>query len=311
MFGSKVTDTVLKRSVVNLIQRGPRTGTDAAVFQTEGCNILSSVAVGLDSEAVSVMAAVYKAANNIWAAGGKLLGIEASFLLRQGYEETELKTLTRLVMKACDNCGTFLAGGHTQECMGLDHSCVTITAIGQRSGAVLSIRDVQAGMDIVMSKWIGLEETALLLDNHDRINKLNERFSQEYIAPAMNFAGFLTVEAEAAVAVRHGVKAMHDVSDGGIFRALWELSEGSHKGFEIELKAIPVRQETIEISDYFNLNPYKMKSAGSLLMITDNSSELMKALQQEGIAACVIGHLTGNNDKIIRNEDEIRYLDKN
>lgn len=56
---------------------------------------------------------------------------------------------------------------------------------------------------------------------------------------------------EAAVAARSGVSAMHDITEGGIFGALWEMAEASGVGLEIDLKKIPVRQETIEICEFF------------------------------------------------------------
>lgn len=41
------------------------------------------------------------------------------------------------------------------------------------------------------------------------------------------------------MAVAHGVTAMHDVTEGGIYGALWELAEASGVGLEIDLKASP------------------------------------------------------------------------
>ena len=60
-----------------------------------------------------------------------------------------------------------------------------------------------------------------------------------------------------------GVSAMHDVTEGGVFGALWEMAEASGVGLEIDLKKIPIRQETIEICEFFNLNPYQLISSGS------------------------------------------------
>ena len=51
--------------------------------------------------------------------------------------------------------------------------------------------------------------------------------------------------------MKSGVRAMHDVTTGGIFGALWELAEASGVGLEIELKKIPIRQETVEICEFF------------------------------------------------------------
>lgn len=55
---------------------------------------------------------------------------------------------------------------------------------------------------------------------------------------------------EAATAVKSGVGAMHDVTEGGIFGALWEMAEASGVGLEIDLKKIPLRQETVEVCEF-------------------------------------------------------------
>ena len=44
-------------------------------------------------------------------------------------------------------------------------------------------------------------------------------------------------------------------------------------------------------------------------MVTEDGDALVEALEQEGISAAVIGMTTGGNDKIIRNQDETRYLE--
>ena len=62
---------------------------------------------------------------------------------------------------------------------------------------------------------------------------------------------YISVQSEAAVAVTSGVSAMHDVTEGGIFGALWEMAEASGVGLEIDLKKIPIRQETVEVCEFF------------------------------------------------------------
>ena len=102
---------------------------------------------------------------------------------------------------------------------------------------------------------------------------------------------------------------MHDVTEGGIFGALWELAESSGVGLEIDLKRIPVRQETIEICEFFEINPYELISSGSLLMVTDDGPDLVRKLEQEGISAAVIGKIREGNDRVVINEEERRYLE--
>lgn len=72
---------------------------------------------------------------------------------------------------------------------------------------------------------------------------------------------------EAASAIGAGVAAIHDASQGGIFGALWDMAEASGIGLDIDLKKLPIRQDTIEISEFFDINPYKLLSGGSLIII--------------------------------------------
>lgn len=55
---------------------------------------------------------------------------------------------------------------------------------------------------------------------------------------------------EAASAIGAGVAAIHDASQGGIFGALWDMAEASGIGLDIDLKKLPIRQDTIEISEF-------------------------------------------------------------
>ena len=126
---------------------------------------------------------------------------------------------------------------------------------------------------------------------------------------ARKFVNYLSLASEAAVAAKSGARAMHDVSGGGIYAALWEIAEGAGTGLEVDLKKIPVKQETIEIAEFFELNPYQMLSGGSLLIVVKNGKEMVGCLQNAGIPATVIGKLTEGKDRILINEEETRYLE--
>ena len=125
----------------------------------------------------------------------------------------------------------------------------------------------------------------------------------------MKFDKMLSVVPEAAIATAAGVCAMHDVTEGGIFGALWEIAESAKVGLEVDLKKIPIRQETVEICNYFDLNPYGLVSSGSLIMVTDDGQALVKKLNEKNINAVVIGKLTAGNDRIVWNEEEKRFLE--
>ena len=78
----------------------------------------------------------------------------------------------------------------------------------------------------------------------------------------------------------------------------------------MDLRKIPVRQETIEICEYFDINPYNVLSGGSLLAAAKEGTALAEALTRKGIPTVVIGRLTKGNDRILWNEGNKRFLDR-
>ena len=162
-------------------------------------------------------------------------------------------------------------------------------------------------MDIVATKWVGLEGTAILAS--EREEELRTRYAKPFIDNAKVFRQMMSIVPEAAVATKSGASAMHDVSEGGIFGALWEFAVSSGVGLEIDLKKIPIRQETVEICEFFDLNPYKILSGGCLLIATEDGNGMVLELEKAGIEAVVIGKATDGNDRVLLNEDERRFLE--
>lgn len=103
---------------------------------------------------------------------------------------------------------------------------------------------------------------------------------------------------------------MHDITEGGVFGALWEMGSGSGVGLDIDLKKIPIRQETVEVCETLGLNPYILMSSGSMMIAADDGYGLAEKLKQAGIPASVVGKATEGNDRILRNGEDTRYLDK-
>ena len=158
-----------------------------------------------------------------------------------------------------------------------------------------------------MSKWIGISETARLA--REKEEELLTRYPAFFIKAAQNLEQYYSILPEAATAIKSGVSVMHDVAGGGIFGALWELGEKAGVGLQVHLKKIPITQETVEICEFLGYNPYEMRSDGALLFVTENGHTLVEALWQQGIAAEVIGMITDDNDRVIINEDEKRFLE--
>ena len=313
----KISENVLKRSLLKQIKThrkevidGAGVGTDCAVLSFgEGYNIvMSTTPVIAPIEDISLYA-IPMALNNIAAAGAEPVGVMLSLLLPETVEEPELRKMMEQAQALCSRCGVDIIGGHTEVAAYIADPIMTVTGVGKRDCAQADIlRGVKANQDIVISKWIGLEGTVRLA--RERREELSERYPRRMIDEAASYDRYLSVIPEAATAMKSGVCGMHDVSRGGVFGALWELAERAGVGLEIDLKKIPVKQETIEICEFFGLNPYELLSGGCLIMTAENGDALAETLMRENIAASVVGRTTTGNDRVIYNEDEKRYLDK-
>lgn len=312
----KVPENVLKRSIIKQIKTkreeilvGAGVGEDCAVISLadDEVFVMSTDPITGTSHDIGALS-VHVTANDIASAGAEVIGVMLSVLLPENTEEAELKDMMKQVEETCSKLHIQTIGGHTEITKAVNQPIITVTGVGKvKRNQVVTTSGAKPGDDVVVTKWIGLEGTSIIAKEKEK--ELLSKFAPSFIEEAKNFADYLSVVPEAATAVKSGVSAMHDVTEGGIFGALWEVAEASGVGLEIDLKAIPVKQETIEICEYFGLNPYALISSGSMLMTAPKGHDLTRELQKAGIHAVVVGKVTAGNDRVLLNEEERRFLE--
>lgn len=317
----KVSESILKRSVLKytnikneylredragLLIHGAAAGEDCAVFSWEkDSKVLSATASGTYRAKDQILYAMYRAANSIAAKGGIPESAMLHILLPENLREAKLKMIMEEAHEIAKDLKITIAGGHTEVTEAVNYPIVSVTMLGSAKEVVKNA--AKPGDDIVMTKWAGMAGTLQLVSTKEE--ELTGRFAPGFLKNTESFKQRLSVVPEAATAVKSGVSAMHDVSEGGVFGALWELAESSGVGLTIELKKIPIRQEIVEVCNYLDVNPYEFMGTGSLLIACENGHEMVRALQENGIEAVVIGKATDSNDRVIVNDEESRFLE--
>lgn len=350
----KLKEDALSRSV-NRIMDKYRTDNNEADPGNGVRLVLSSDPITLRT-GLAGMLSVYAVVNALAAKGAEPQTLSTVILLPPGSTEEELRVIEEQIGAAAKAERIIVTGGHTEVTTAVMRPVIIASGTGiiRRSGAdsdVISDADSDvisgadsdlvsgaagkrsfAGWDIVMSKYAGIEGTAMLAA--EMRAKLADKFSEFFVKEAGGFTSMLSVRPEAVTTQSIIPEAvMMNASEGGIYAALWKLADKCGAGITVDLKKIPVRQETIEISNYFDFDPYMMESAGSLLMAVPEGrgEELVQALadgslgagcnlnnngkngQNSGktefrIPAAVIGKMTAGNDKVIINGDDRRFL---
>ncbi len=317
----RLTESVYERSVVKVMKTvseknrelynsaGP--GADCAVFPyicEEQGRLVSGQASACGYEETVALFAYTAAVNNAAAAVcGAISQAYANLTLTVPEKLREIK-VRRIIARAAQEAERIRipilsANVQVLPCVEEPVACCVVSALAKGG----SFRGAGADEDIVMTKWIGMEGTAITANRH--FDVLCDRYPADLVKEACGFERFLSVIPEAATAKVSDVSAVQVVREGGIFGGLWALAAGSGVGLVADLRRIPIRQETIEVCEFFDINPYELLAGGSLLMTTPNGGSLVEALAEQGIAAAVIGKTTAGNDRIVRYEDEARFLE--
>ena len=307
----KITENALKRSVLKQIRtefkdiKSAAVGSDCAFSSNK--RVFSSIGTVTAAVSDPGFFASMKALAGIQSQGLCADHVTLSVTLPVDAEERELKDIVKGAITASKLCGVPYSGGHTEVSSAVNRALVTATAVGYACGTELSESKPAAGDDLVVTKWIALEGTAMLAA--DKKEALTTRYPVPFIECAEGFKALLQVKKEADIAIASGAGAIHDVSSGGIYAALWEMAAKAGCGLEVDLRKIPVRQETIEVCEFFEINPYELASCGALLVAAPDGEALVEKLEEEGIPAVVVGSLKEGNDKVIINGDERRFLE--
>ncbi len=313
----KVSETILKRSILKQIHTrreevvlGAGVGEDCAAVKLKPGEIFVVSTDPITGTVKDIGTLAIKiTANDLASSGAEPLGVMLTVLLPEQIEEPDIREMMEQVEDACAECRMQVMGGHTEVTRAVAQPVISVTGVGKvQEGRLVTTAGARPGQDILVTKWIGIEGTAIIAKEKEK--ELRKRFSKDFVDTAKGFDAWISVLPEAEIAVRTGVSAMHDVTEGGIYGALWELAEASGVGLEIDLRAIPIRQETVEICECFGLNPYELISSGCMLMAADRGHDLVRELAKAGIPASVIGKTVSGSAKRIRNGGEERFLER-
>lgn len=313
----KLPEQVLVRSVLKEIGHrrgevlmGPGVGQDCAVLELAPDEVLVMSADPITGTVKDIGShSIHITANDLAASGAEPVGVMLTVLLPETTEEQELRRMMQDVENICKALDIEVLGGHTEITNVVRQPLISVAGVGKvKKGQAILTNGLRAGQDLVVTKWIALEGTSIIAK--EREAELKQTLPEEFVDTAKAFDQYLSVIPESRIAASHGASAMHDITEGGIFGALWEMAEGADVGLDIDLKQIPIRQESVEICERYGLNPYQLMSSGSMLIGTEHGAALVRKLKESKIPATLIGQAVQGRDRILRNGEDIRYLDR-
>ena len=143
---------------------GAAVGEDCAAIQLaeDEVFVLSADPITGTAEDIGYLA-VQVTLNDLASAGAEPVGLLLTVLLPTEITEPEIRQMVQQAEKACSRANVQIIGGHTEITTAVTRPVITATGVGKaEKGKLISTSGAKAGMDIVLTKWIGLEGTSIL-----------------------------------------------------------------------------------------------------------------------------------------------------
>jgi len=302
----KLPPDLLKRLLKNTGARdrrvllGPAFGEDAAVVRLgKHLLVLKSDPVTYASDMIGWYA-VNVNANDIVTKGAVPAWFQAVILLPIGSDEALAESIFKQISAAAKELGVAVTGGHTEVTPGIDHPIVVGDMHGVVKGRnIVRSSGARAGDMLVLTKGAGIEGTAAIA--REKRADLLKVFDESFVDRAANylFRPGLSVVAEAKVALKHRVSAMHDPTEGGVAMGVQELAEASGKSVELWTDEIVVRKETARLCARYCLNPLGLLGSGALLATfkPSDSDRFVVEVRKMGIDAAIVGKVIAGPGK--------------
>lgn len=242
--------------------------------------------------------AVHVSCNDVAANGAEPVAILLTVLLPVDSDPLLVQTIVADAERAAREVNAQIVGGHTEFTAAVNQPIISTTVIGRVGpGKLARSSEIRPGDALVVSKFIGLEGTALIAWDHGKL--VAELLGEQLLLSARALAQQISIVPEARIAARLGVRSMHDATEGGVLGAAYEMASAAGLGFSIYREQLPIHEATVLLAERFGLDPLRLISSGTLLMAVSEPSRLLAALDAGGIPAAVIGKFTAQDDKLL------------
>ncbi len=303
------------------VVKGPSYGVDTAVIDLgNGRGLATSSdplslipSLGLKE---SAWLSVHLLANDMATTGFAPQYAQVTLNLPTDFGLDKFKRYWGHIHRFCDEIGVAITGGHTAQIPGQESTTpgggtmflqVSLDEIITSDGA-------EPGDKIVVTKESALAASSILAKSFPETVK--EKCGEEvYEQGCQNFFRTSSLDdalaAAEVLAPNKELKAMHDVTEGGLLGGISELAEASGCSFRVDSDKLPVGEAPKQICELFEIDHRLCVGAGSMIMAVSDGQEraLVDHLKDKSIPAAVVGELTKHDDgcMLIENGDKKEF----
>jgi len=221
------------------------------------------------------------------------------FTLPPSMTDDQFGTIWDVIHEECADLGVAITTGHTARYAGCSYSWIgsaTVLGVGDHQDLVRP-DGARPGDRLLLTTGPAVEAVGLLSTIFgDRVGVSGSTLeaAQRHLDEVYCVRDALT----AAATGDGGVRAMHDVTEGGLAGALNEMATGADVRFEIERKAVPLSDAVDAVCTALEIDPWAATSCGSLVIAVSPEAveSVRQALEDRGTTVADIGTVTDRGD---------------
>lgn len=230
--------------------------------------------------------------------------------------QDDFETYWGYIHQFCEKAGVAITGGHTGQIEGQNSTMpgggtMFLTA---PLNEIITSDGAEPGDLIVVTKETALISTAILAMSFPEMvkNRLGEDL---YQTACRNF--YRTTSLQDALAAseilgnKTELKAMHDVTEGGVLGAISEMAEASGCGFTVDDSKLPSGEAPKQVAELFGIDHRFCVGAGAMIMAVKPGTEdrLIRHLESKSIEATAVGIMSTKEENctIIENGEEKEF----
>lgn len=243
--------------------------------------------------------AVHISCNDIASNGIEPLGIMLTVMLPEGTTGEQVEEIMKQAGQTSEELGVEIIGGHTEITPAVTKPVIVSTAIGRSAkGSSQQAENMKPGDYILMTKQAGMEGTGILAG--DFRDELAGILSEDEFEEAAKMLQQVSVVREGVIAGKLGTAGMHDITEGGVLGAVWEMCDIAKTGAEVWIDQIPVGEVTRKICNHFKIDYLRLISSGSMMIMVhpEGREQMIRELEKAGIPVACIGRVCGREDGV-------------
>jgi hydrogenase expression/formation protein HypE len=248
----------------------PGFGEDAGAVKMSKKTYIFSTDPITGSKGLVGWLAVQASANDVAVCGGEPRWFSSTILMPRGSRPNDIHRVVKQIHTACRELKVAIVTGHTEVAPFVSEPVV----VGHMVGVLVADRVVTSagakpGDHIVVVKSPGLEGSAILATDFPE-QLISRGVDKREVALARGFVRYISVVKEALAYAKIGASALHDPTEGGLLGGLYEIAKASGVGFEVYREKIPINPIVSKICSRLDLDPLKLISSGSLIVVAKN-----------------------------------------